>query len=93
MHQNQILNEDLSTPSKIRFDAGLDGGRRSSDTIHRLRMVLEDLPRPSKIRFDAQTDSDSQRFYAHGWDGFMHPDKLSIGPDQTFTIPMDRTTE
>ena len=66
MHQNQILDilrissktihsqwtvlEDLPIPSKIRFDAGLDGVR-SSNTIHWLCMVLEDLPRPSKIWF------------------------------------------
>ena len=37
IHQQWMVSEDLLTPSKIRFDAGLDGFGR--------------FPKPSKIRF------------------------------------------
>ena len=49
-----MVSEGLPRLSKIRFNAGLDGVGRSSNTIHRLCMVSENppsAPRPSKIWF------------------------------------------
>ena len=63
MHQNQILN-GLGRPyvagGWCRKTLGLDGVGKSSDTIHRLRMVSEDLPRPSKILMHKLTHDTEQ---------------------------------